>query len=144
MPAKSPVFDVSTPGAAPGPGSDRTFGLFFAALFALLGGYALWTRHAWGWIAVAVAALLAVLAFTAPNALRPANRLWFALGMLLARIVNPIVIGIMFFAVITPIGLLMRVLGKRPLSLSFDRSAATYWTERKPRGPAPESMRDQF
>lgn len=144
MSAKSPVFDATAGHAPIGPGSDRVFGLFFAALLALLGAYALWNGRWWGWICAAVAALLAILAFFAPRSLHGANRLWFGLGMLLARIVNPLVIGLMFFAVITPMGLLMRAFGKRPLSLAFDDSAPTYWIERKPRGPVPDSMRDQF
>jgi hypothetical protein len=144
MSARSPVVDDSPPGATPGPGSDRTFGFFFAALLAIAAGYALWKGASWGWLCAVSAALLAAVASAAPHALRPANRLWFALGMLLGRIVNPIVIGLMFFVVVTPVGLLMRLFGKRPLSLRFDARAETYWIERKPRGPAPESMRDQF
>ena len=68
----------------------------------------------------------------------------FAAGMLMARIVNPLVIGLMFFVVITPIGLLMRAFGQRPLSLQYEPDAPTYWIERKPPGPPPESMGNQF
>jgi hypothetical protein len=129
---------------APRPGSDRVFGLFFAVVFALAGGWIAWSGRPWGWALVAGAAVLALLALVAPARLHPANRLWFALGMLLARIVNPVVIGVMFFAVITPIGLLMRAFGQRPLQLRFEPGRASYWIERTPRGPAPSSMRDQF
>ena len=124
--------------------SDRSFGWFFAALFGALGGYALATGRPWGWAATAIAAALALAAAFAPTTLNRLNHAWFALGMLLARIVNPIVLGALFFLVVTPMALLMRAVGKRPLSLAFDRAAPTYWIERKPPGPAPESMREQF
>jgi hypothetical protein len=128
----------------PAPGSDRTFGFFFAALFAGLAAYLLWQGHRMGWACVAAAAILALLAALAPRALHGANRLWFAFGMLLARIVNPIVLGALFYLAVTPLGLLMRAFGKRPLRLRFEPAAPTYWLERNPRGPAPESMREQF
>ena len=130
--------------STPVPGSDRVFGFFFAVLSGAIGGYALWSARPWGWLFVGAAALLALAAATAPRVLNRANRAWFALGMLLARIVNPVVMGVLFFLVVTPMGLLMRAFGKRPLSLRFEPGAPTYWIERKPRGPSPESMRDQF
>ena len=144
MSSKSPILDVAAGDTGPVPGSNRTFGLFFAGIFALVAAYGLWKGYAWGWVCAAIAVVLAIVGLVAPQALAGANRMWFGLGMLLARIVNPIVIGIMFFLVITPIGLMMRAAGKRPLSLRFDARAPTYWIERKPIGPPPESMRDQF
>jgi hypothetical protein len=58
--------------------------------------------------------------------------------------VSPVVLGIMFFLVVTPIGLLMRAFGKDPLRLRFDKSASSYWLDRTPPGPPPESLSDQF
>jgi hypothetical protein len=128
----------------PAPGSDRVFGGFFAVLLGGAGAYALWHGHAVGWLLAGLAAVLALLAAFAPGTLHGANRAWFAFGMLLARIVNPIVLGALFFLGVTPLALLMRVLGKRPLRLAFEPAARTYWIEREPRGPAPASMREQF
>ena len=72
----------------------------------------------------------------APQALQPLNRLWFRLGLLLHAVVNPLILGAMFFVVMTPIGLLMRALGKRPIPASFDRAASRYWVDRTtPPGP---------
>ena len=144
MSAKSPVLDAHAGEVALGPGSDRVFGLFFAVLFGGLAAYALWKGYSWGWVSAAIGVVLALLAVIAPRALHWPNKLWFGLGMLLARIINPLVIGLMFFVVITPMGLLMRLFGKRPLSLRYEPAAPSYWVERKPPGPAPESMRDQF
>jgi hypothetical protein len=65
-------------------------------------------------------------------------------GLLLGRFMNPIVTGLLFFLVITPMGVLMRIFGKRPLPLHFDPAAASYWIERRPPGPKPETMSQQF
>jgi hypothetical protein len=125
-------------------GSNRALGIVFAVVFALIafvpalfgGRLRLWS------FGVSVAFLAA--AFLAPALLGPLNRAWTRFGLLLHRIVSPIVLGFMFFVVVTPIGLLMRAFGKDPLRLRFDRAARTYWIERKPPGPAPESLSDQF
>jgi hypothetical protein len=65
-------------------------------------------------------------------------------GLLLGRLVSPIVVGVLFFVVFTPFGLVMRAFGYDPLRLKADPRASTYWIERSPPGPAPESMKDQF
>jgi large-conductance mechanosensitive channel len=118
-------------------GSNRSFGVVFAVVFALLG----LTVHA-GWLAVAAA--FAAVAFLAPAWLARLNRLWFRFGILLHHVVNPIVMGFLFFVVILPIALLMRAFGKDPLRLKRDAQASTYWIAREPPGPAPGSMRKQF
>ena len=131
-------------GEAPRLGSERAFGIVFAAVFALIG---LWPLLADGGVrlwALALAFLFLAAAFLAPRALAPLNRLWFRFGNLLHRIVNPLVMGLLFFTTVTPIALLMRLAGKDPLRLRFDRAAKSYWIERTPPGPAPESLRHQF
>ncbi len=79
-----------------------------------------------------------------PKLLAPLNHLWFKFGLLLHKIVNPVVLAIMFFLVITPIGLLMRALGKDPLRLRLDKAATSYWIDRTPPGPSPDTLGDQF
>ena len=59
-------------------------------------------------------------------------------------VVNPLVMGLLFYLTVTPTGLLMRLFGKDPLRLRFDPEAKSYWIERQPPGPAPETMRHQF
>ena len=66
------------------------------------------------------------------------------IGDLLHRFTSPLILGALFFLVITPTGLIMRALGKRPLGLRFDRAAKTYWLKREPPGPSGESFKDQF
>ena len=125
------------------PGSDRTFGLVMAgalALVALLNGW----HHGrmWPWEA-ALAALFLLAALFRPALLHPLNRLWMKLGLLLHRIVNPIVMGLLFYGTIWPTGAIMRMRGRDLLRLKREPASDTYWIARPP-GPLPETMRDQF
>jgi hypothetical protein len=125
------------------PGSDRTFGLVMAgalALLSLVNGWHL--GRVWPWTSAA-AVLFVIAALLWPSSLRPLNRLWMKLGLLLHRIVNPIVMGLLFYGTIWPTGLVMRIRGRDLLRLKRDPSAASYWIARAP-GPAPETMKDQF
>jgi hypothetical protein len=125
-------------------GPNRSFGFLFAGIFALIGLLPLifgGVPRLWA-IVLAGVFLLAALVF--PGVLAPLNRLWMRFGLLLHRIVSPVVLGIMFFGVITPIGLVMRLFGKDPLRLRLDKAADSYWIERTPPGPAPETFKDQF
>ena len=124
--------------------SNRAFGVVFAVVFVAVALVPLLFSHDPHWWALPVAGVFGVLAWLAPSVLTPLNRLWLRFGLLLHRIVSPIVLGIMFFVVITPMGLIMRGVGKDPLRLRRDRSLRTYWIERRPPGPQPESLRDQF
>ena len=125
-------------------GSDRGFGLVFAGFFTLLSGLSWWRGHtAWHW-ALPVAAAFLVAALTYPRVLAPLNKLWLNIGLLLYRVVNPIVLGLLFFLTITPIGLVMRLFGKDFLRLRLDRGAKSYWIDRAPPGPPPQTMKNQF
>lgn len=136
--------DLSREEAVEG-GGDRAFGLVFAAVFTGLGVYALWSGSSVSpllWLGGA--AVFAVAAVFAPGLLGPLNRLWTAFGLLLHRIVSPLLMGIIFFLVVTPIAWMMRWKGKDPLRLARDPAAETYWIVRQPPGPEPERIRRQF
>ncbi len=124
--------------------SDRSFGLVFTVFFSIIGGIKLWVGSSWFWPWFVAAGLILFLALVKPRVLAPANRLWLRFGLLLHRIVNPIVMGLLFFATVTPIGLMLRLFGKDLLHLRRDGSARTYWIDRKPPGPSPDSMINQF
>lgn len=126
------------------PGSERNFGFVFAGFCAVVAAFMLWNGRPafWGWLGAA--ALFAGLAVLLPRVLRPLNLLWFWFGLLLHHIVTPVVLGLMFYMVFTPIGLWMRLVGKRPLHLRFDPAARTYWMLREPPGPPAESFKNQF
>lgn len=125
-------------------GSDRSFGIVFAVVFSLIALYPL--LHGGGvrlW-ALAIAAVFAGLAFVWPSVLAPLNRLWFRFGLLLHKVVNPLILGLMFFVIITPVAAIVRLFGGKLLSLGYDRSLPSYWHKRSPPGPAPETIRNQF
>ena len=124
--------------------SDRSFGLVFAGAFALLSGYFGWHGSAWWPVLLAVAAAFLNLALISPALLAWPNWLWTKLGLMLGAIIGPIVMGLIYFAFFTPMGLIARRFGKEFLRLRRDPTAATYWVPRHYQQPTPESLRDQF
>jgi len=129
-------------------GSARSFGLVFATVFIIIALLPLLSlsgqQGSLGLWALIVAAVFAITALTMPHLLEPLNKLWFRFGLLLHKIVNPLIMGLLFFVTVTPTGLLMRSLGKTPLKLGFDKSLESYWITRTPPGPEPQSMKRQF
>ncbi|MBX3499118.1 MAG: hypothetical protein KF889_06705 [Alphaproteobacteria bacterium] len=124
--------------------SNRSFGLVFTGFFAIVAAISAW-RHGWMWPwATGIAAAFLIVSFVAAGLLAPLNRAWMKFGLLLGRIVAPVVLGLLFFLSVVPIGLIMRARGKDLLRLKFDRGASSYWIERTPPGPPPETMRKQF
>jgi hypothetical protein len=132
-------------GASPSPlPSDRKFGFFFAAAFLACALYALWVgAPARATACLGLAAFFAVAAFVKPQLLAPLNRLWFLLGVVLGRIVNPVVLGLVFFLVLTPVAVATRWFGRDALHLKR-RPADSYWIDRDPVGPSPDSFKNQF
>ena len=124
--------------------SDRSFGIVMTAAFAVISLLNWWhDGHSWRWTGgIAVLFLAATLLY--PAALKPLNRLWLKFGLVLHKVVNPIMMAIVFFGAVLPTGLVMRALGKDPLRLKRQSDANSYWIERHPPGPMPKSMKDQF
>ncbi len=124
--------------------SDRSFGLVMAAVSALIASYNLWLDGGiWPW-AVGVSLILLIAATTYPSILGPLNRYWLKFGLLIHKVVNPLIMGLIFFGAVWPTGLIMRARGKDLLRLKLDPTAETYWIVRHPPGPAPETMKEQF
>lgn len=130
------------------PWSEKAFSLVFAAVFAIISVWPLLIQsdqqgalRLW---ALFVAVTLAITALTLPRLLKHLNWVWFLFGLALQKVVNPLVMILLFFLTVTPLGLLMRTLGKRPLDLDFDKQKKSYWILRTPPGPAPETMKKQF
>ena len=124
-------------------GSERSFGLVIAGVLCAVSLIRLWRAENVLYTTVGALAF-AALAVLAPRLLRPLNLLWFRFGLLLHAVVTPLVLGLMFYTTITPIGWLMRAFGKRPLALAFDPVKQSYWIHRTPPGPAPDSLTNQF
>ena len=113
--------------------SDRKFGWTFTALFVLLG--ALYSP-----VLVGIGAILAVITLTRAHWLAPAKRAWMKFGEVLNMVVSPVVMGVIYFAVFTPVAFVMRMAGRDALDRSYDAAAPTYWKRRDPPGPADDSF----
>ena len=124
--------------------SDRSFGLVFAAVFLVVACWPLFRWELPRWWALGIAVAFAIIAIWKSALLAVPNRLWTKLGVLLGKVVSPIALGILFYGVIAPIGAVMRLTGKDPLRLKLDSAADSYWIPRKPPGPPPDSMGNQF
>ncbi len=115
-----------------------------AVVFAVVGAWPLLSGGTARWWALIAATLFCGLAFARPTLLAPLNRLWFRFGLLLNKITNPLIMGLLFYGLMTPYAYVLRWLGKDLLRLRFDPTAESYWIERKPPGPAPETIKRQF
>lgn len=125
-------------------GSDKSFGVVFAVVFAIVGVWPLWDGGSPTYWAFGLSASFLVLALGRPRTLAPLNRLWHLVGLGLGKVVTPLVMGLIFFVTITPMALIMRMMGKDPLRLKFEPEADSYWIERNPSGPDPETLNRQF
>ncbi len=123
-------------------GTERSFGFVFAAVFLLVCLWPVFYGEAPRWWAGLISIVFAVVAVLIPSIMRPLNILWFRLGLLLGRIVGPIVMFVVFVVAVVPTALILRLTGADLLKLKFDRGAKTYWERR---GETEESsMRNQF
>lgn len=124
--------------------SDRNFGLVFSALFLLVALQPVLYGHGIRIWSAAASFVFALSAIFIPSSLASLNRLWGKFGLFLHGIVNLFILAILFYFIITPIGLIMRLMGKDPLCLGFDHQQPSYWTQRIPSGPDAESFKNQF
>ena len=124
--------------------SNRAFGWVFVVVFLVIGLWPFVFGGALRWWGLIASAAVAVVTLVAPALLTIPNNLWQRFGMLLHRIVSPVVLAVMFFGVVTPMGLLMRVFAKQSVRQRRDAAAESYWIKRDPPGPKPDSMPRQF
>ena len=117
--------------------SDRKFGWTFAVIFFLAGAFA----HPW---MMAVGAALAVITMTRAHWLAPLKVAWMRFGELLNKIVSPVVMGVIFFFVFTPVALFMRLTGRDALARRYEPALPSYWKPRDPPGPAEDSFKNLF
>jgi Saxitoxin biosynthesis operon protein SxtJ len=125
-------------------GSNRKFGITFAVLFGILGVWPLFHHNSPKWWLIAISSAFLVFALLLPHWLAPLNRAWFKLGLTINAVVSPIIMGVLFFGAVVPLGWYLRRKGKDPLRLRLEPEAATYWIERNPPGPAPGTLTKQF
>ena len=121
--------------------SNRSFGLVFFIVFLIL---ALWPLKSGGdlrlW-ALALSFVFFILGILNSKLLNPLNKLWFKFGILLGSLVSPIVMGLVYFLVVTPVGLFMRFLGKDLLKTGKVKNSSTYWIKRDKQR---STMKNQF
>ena len=121
-------------------GSNRSFGIVFFLVFLLISIYPLINNESIRIWSLVFSLIFLVLGILNSNFLSPLNKLWFKFGILLGKVVSPIIMGIIFFLVVTPIGIIMRLIGKDVLNLKYS-DYKSYWIEKT--GPK-SKMKNQF
>jgi Saxitoxin biosynthesis operon protein SxtJ len=125
--------------------SDRKFGITFTILLSILAAFA--AVNNLGWMACGAAligsAIIGAITLTVPSKLRTLNEGWFYVGELMGKIVSPVVLGLIFFGLLTPISLATRLFGRDELRLR-SRAAGSYWIRRDTTGSTGDSFRNQF
>ena len=121
-------------------GSNKSFGIVFFVVFLLISLYPLLNNESIRFWSLIISIIFLVLGILNSSLLSPLNKLWFKFGILLGKIISPIIMGIIYFLVVTPIGLIMRLLGKDVLNLKYS-DYKSYWIEKT--GPK-SKMKNQF
>ena len=126
--------------------SERSFGLTFTGVFTVIALWLYWRKDLPlpAVAALTMAGVILLLALRAPTLLHPFNRLWFKFGLLLHKIVNPLVMGLLFFVVFTPTGYFMRMMGVDFLRLKPLPAGTSYWISIRDEKTVAGSMKDQF
>ena len=120
--------------------SNRSFGIVFFVVFLLVALYPLIHAEEIRLWSLIISIIFLILGLLNSKILGPLNKIWFKFGILLGKIVSPLIMGIIFFLVVTPIGLIMKILGKDLLNLKYN-SNKSYWIEKS--GPK-SKMKNQF
>jgi hypothetical protein len=121
-------------------GSNKSFGIVFFVVFLLISFYPLLNSESIRLWSLIVSTIFLILGILNSNLLSPLNKLWFKFGIFLGKIISPIIMGIIFFLVVTPIGLIMRLFGKDVLNLRYN-DYKSYWIKKT--GPK-NKMKNQF
>ena len=121
-------------------GSNKSFGIVFFIVFLLISLYPLLNDENIRFWSLVISVIFLILVIFNSSLLLPLNKLWFKFGIILGKIISPVVMGIIFFFVVTPIGLIMRILGKDVLNLKYN-DYKSYWIEKN--GPK-SKMKNQF
>ena len=122
-------------------GSERSFGFVFAIVFLVISFYLIAKDKNGYLLTISISGIFFLLAVFKPYLLRKLNKLWFLFGKFLNSIISPFVMAVIFFVIVTPTGLIMRMLNKDILNKKFDKSKKNYWQASKTHL---SSMKDQF
>ena len=123
--------------------SNKKFGLFFAFVFISLGAYFYYSLYiSWAYLLYIASFIFLLISIVKSDALLPLNKLWMRFGLLLGMIVSPIVLGIIFFGLFTPIAMFMRLIGRDELRLKVNHKPSHWITREEP--IESESFKQQF
>ncbi len=122
----------------------REFGLVVGGVLLALGLFALFKEKGWGPWATGIGGLLIALGLVLPAVLKPFQKAWMALAVVLGAVMSRLILALLFFFVLMPTALVARLTGKRFLELEIDKDAPSYWTTRTPEGQAPQDCKRQF
>ena len=128
---------------SPKPASDKSFGLLVAFILFLLSIYFLYSGSSYFIHTSGLTALVTLISLTIPKLFAPINFIWFKLGLLLSRIVNPVVLGMMYFILIAPLAIILRLFGRDELRLHHKKGASK-WIIRDEQEIDPKSFRNQY
>ena len=120
--------------------SNRSFGVVFFIVFLLIALYPLLNNNEFRLWSLIISVIFLILGILNSKILSPLNKIWFKFGLLLGKIISPIIMGVIFFSVVTPIGFIMKLLGKDLINLKFNNQKS-YWIEKS--GPK-SKMKNQF
>jgi hypothetical protein len=121
-------------------GYNRSFGIVFFIVFLLIAFYPLINQGNIRIWSVLISLLFLILGIINSKILTPLNKVWFKFGIFLGKIISPVVMGIIFFLVVTPIAFLMRIFKKDLLNLKFNKNSS-YWIEKT---DPKSTMKNQF
>ena len=121
-------------------GSNRSFGIVFFTVFLIIATYPLINNGELRIWSLILSLVFLILGLLNSKILYPLNKIWFKFGLLLGKLVSPLIMAIIFFLVVTPIGILMRILNKDLLNLKFNKSKS-YWIEKNEQK---SKMKNQF
>jgi hypothetical protein len=124
--------------------SEKNFGFVFAGIFSFLALRPMFFGKPMPIWAIIIALIFLFCALAAPRLLRPLNLIWFRFGRLLHSVMNPMIMGIIFLGVVSPLAILKRRFGKDLLGLKIGKEQKSYWHLRDPGGPMPNTMTKQF
>ena len=122
-------------------GSDRSFGIVFSVIFLIISFWPVISGEFIRLWSLLIAIVLFIISYAKPNLLHVPNKIWFKFGLFLGVVISPVVMGIIFFLVVTPTGLIMRMFGKDLLRNKFQVNNESYWIKKE---KSKSSMKKQF
>ena len=121
--------------------SNKSFGLVFFIVFLIIGLFPILNQNEVRIWSVILSLVFLILGLLNSNILTPLNKVWIKFGIILGQFISPVILGIIFFAVVLPTGIIMRLIKKNFLGIKFDKSIKSYWIKKEKQL---SSMKNQF